>query len=271
VDVRSNDVPANEFITDIARATGFLSRIPVADRYFRDFDGSLSRAVRAFPVAGFLICLPPAAVFALALALGQQPLIAAFLALAAHTLITGALHEDGLADSADGLGGARDREKALLIMRDSRIGSYGAVALILSFGIRASALSAIGSLMLPGPAGFAYAALGALSRAALVWHWSQLPPARTDGVAVASGAPAAEQVPVSLALGGAIAGAILWYCGSLLLALLTLSATAVATVAFTSRIRTRLGGHTGDTIGATQQISEMAALATLAVFLRITT
>lgn len=253
--------------TDIVRSIGFLSRLPISDSHFAGHDGSMSRMVRAFPVAGFLIALPAAAIFSLVLAVGHQPLLAAFLALGVQALVTGALHEDGLCDTVDGLGGGKDRERALEIMRDSRIGAFGAVVLIVTFGIRASALAAIGMLLSPSAAGFALAAIGALSRAALVWHWSQLPPARRDGVAASSGMPDGQSVTMALGLGALAVIVFIWPWSGLLPVLVTLIASGIATWSFTRHIGRRLGGHTGDTIGAAQQISEIAALAALAVFL----
>lgn len=98
---------ATEFIADLARSVGFLSRLPVPDRFFRGHDGTISRAVRAFPVAGLIIAALPALV--LLLLQSGDPLLVSLIALALLTLLTGALHEDGLADTADGLGGGGTR------------------------------------------------------------------------------------------------------------------------------------------------------------------
>ena len=138
-----------EYMRDIARAVAFLSRVPVPASFFEGDDGKLSRVSRTFPVAGLLIALPSALTFSVLLALNADPLMAALLALTVQTVLTGALHEDGLSDTADGVGGGKDRERALEIMKDSRIGTYGAAALILSFGLRAAALSAIARLRMP--------------------------------------------------------------------------------------------------------------------------
>src|SRR5690606_36097588 len=131
------------YIADLTRSVGFLSRLPVPPRFFEGHDGSLTSTVRAFAAAGALIALPAAVLLLLLLACRADPLLAGFMALAATTLLTGALHEDGLADTADGLGGGRDRDHMLAIMKDSRTGSYGVFALILSFGLRAAAVAAL--------------------------------------------------------------------------------------------------------------------------------
>ncbi|MGO6905043.1 adenosylcobinamide-GDP ribazoletransferase, partial [Rhizobium ruizarguesonis] len=128
---------------DTARAVAFLSRIPLPQSLFRGYDGRLGRLVRAFPLAGIVIGFVPALALFLLLGLRADPLMAALIALSVQVIVTGALHEDGLADTADGIGGGKSREQSLLIMKDSRIGTYGAIALILSFAIRAAALAAI--------------------------------------------------------------------------------------------------------------------------------
>lgn len=254
-----------EFQNDLARSIGFLSRLPMPARYFEGHDGSLTRAVRAFPLAGSLIVLPPAALLAVLLALKLEPSVAAAVALVALTLITGALHEDGLSDTADGVGGGRTHEKALEIMRDSRIGSYGASVMILSYLLRAAAIAAIASALTPVSTALAVIAVGALSRAALVWHWSSMPPARTDGVAVSVGAPEADSVWFGLATALAIGLVLLWPTAGLAAASAAFAAAGLATWLVSRYIRSRLGGYTGDTIGASQQCAEMAALVALAL------
>ncbi|KQS98099.1 MULTISPECIES: adenosylcobinamide-GDP ribazoletransferase [unclassified Rhizobium] len=255
-----------DFIDDVARSVAFLSRIHMPQRHFVNFDGRLSRAVRAFPIAGLLIVLPAAAIVSIFTAINASPLFTAFVAVAIQALITGALHEDGLSDTADGLGGGKTKESALLIMKDSRIGSYGAVALILSFGLRVSALAAVLPLLTPSGAGLLVLATAALSRTAMVWHWSRLPPARRDGVAASAGEPDASAVTVALVIGVVSAALLLFLSGaSLLSAVLAIAAFAATVPAFSEIVDGKIGGHTGDTIGATQQLTEIAVLAALAL------
>lgn len=255
-----------DFIDDVARSIAFLSRIHMPQRHFVNFDGRLDRAVRAFPVAGLLIVLPAAAIVSIFSAIQAAPLFTAVVAVTIQSLITGALHEDGLSDTADGLGGGSTRESALIIMKDSRIGSYGAVALILSFGLRVSALAAVIPLVSPSGAGLLVLATAALSRTAMVWHWSKLPPARKDGVAVSAGEPDAPAVTFALALGVASAVLLLLVSGaSLLAAMLSIAAFAATVAAFSRIVGGKIGGHTGDTIGAAQQLSEIAVLSALAL------
>ncbi|HEY0124325.1 MAG TPA: adenosylcobinamide-GDP ribazoletransferase [Rhizobium sp.] len=254
-----------EYTGDIARAMAFLSRIPVPAFFFEGNDGKLARVSRAFPFAGLLIALPAAIVFGALLAFGADPLMAALLALAVQTMTTGALHEDGLSDTADGFGGGKDRDRALAIMKDSRIGTYGAVALILSFGLRATALAAIGRGLAPLDAALTIPAAAVLSRGAMVWHWYALPAAKPDGVAASAGKP--DYGPMQIALIGALvlSAFLLWPSLRLPAFILCLLVTSAAAFLFTRRVRRRLSGHTGDTIGAAQQICEIAAFCTLAM------
>ncbi|MET0747790.1 MAG: adenosylcobinamide-GDP ribazoletransferase [Rhizobium sp.] len=253
------------FTTDVGRAVGFLSRIRLPDAVFAGDDGNLGRVARAFPVAGALIALPAALAFGLLTAAHVDALLSALLVLAIHTLVTGALHEDGLGDTADGLGGGADPDRALAIMKDSRIGSYGAIALILTFALRAAALAAIARGLPPLAAALTLPAAAALSRAALVWHWHALPPARPDGVAAAAGRPDATAATIALASGLLLAVLLLWWRLPAMVLVDVVGLAAVFTLAFTAYVRKRLAGHTGDTIGATQQICEIAVFCALAM------
>lgn len=256
-----------DYSGDIARSLAFLSRVPVPSSFFEGHDGKLGDTARAFPVAGLLIALPAAIVFGALLALGSDPLMAALLALAIQTVTTGALHEDGLSDTADGLGGGKDRDRALAIMKDSRIGTYGAVALILSFGLRAAAIAAIGRGLPPLDAALTLPAAAVLSRGAMVWHWYALPPAKPDGVAASAGKPDYGATQIALISALVLSAFLLWPSLRLMPFILCLFITAAAAFLFTGRVRQRLSGHTGDTIGATQQICEIAAFCALAMYL----
>ncbi|WEX86884.1 adenosylcobinamide-GDP ribazoletransferase [Sinorhizobium garamanticum] len=251
---------------DVARAVAFLSRIPVPQRHFVNHDGRLERAVRAFPLAGMLITLPAATLAALLSALQTSSLFTAFLVVAVQVIATGALHEDGLGDTADGFGGGRDRESALAIMKDSRVGTYGALALILSIGLRVSALASFLPLLTPIGGGLTLVGAAALTRAAMVWHWSRLPSARSDGVAASAGTP--DPQATSTALGSAVLFALLLFYAAgvpVIAMLLALAAFALTVKAFGKIASRKLGGHTGDTIGATQQLTEIAILGALAL------
>ena len=256
-----------DIFDDVARSVAFLSRIHVPQRHFVNYDGKLSRAVRAFPIAGVLVTLPAAAVFSLFLAFHADALLAAFAFLTLQTFVTGALHDDGLSDTADGLGGGKDRESALSIMRDSRIGSYGAVSLILAFGLRATALASLANHLMPSQAGIALLAVAALSRAALVWHWSMLPPARKDGVAASVGEPEANAAYLAYSTAIIFAIILLWSFASIWSLIVCAVAISISVYGFSGLVRRKIGGHTGDTLGASLIIAEIAALVALAVFM----
>src|SRR5260221_13885986 len=138
------------WLADLQVALGFLTRLPVRAR------GSLGNAAWTFPLVGLVVGAVAALVFAVARALSLPHEIGSILAVAATIALTGALHEDGPADTADGFGGGVERWQRLAIMRDSRIGSYGVIALVLGLLLRVSALAA-----LPGPGRVAAALIAA--------------------------------------------------------------------------------------------------------------
>jgi adenosylcobinamide-GDP ribazoletransferase len=184
--------------------------------------------------------------------------VAAALALALQALLTGALHEDGLADCADGFWGGGTPERRLEIMRDSRIGSYGVLALVLTLLVRWSSLAALPpAALLP-----VLAAAGALSRAPMGLGMAVLPFARAGGLAVAVGRPPLPAAVLGLVL-SLLAAAVLLGSAAALPALAGLAAAAaVACLA-----RAKIGGQTGDVVGAMQQAAEATALAAAAALL----
>ncbi|MCY0095537.1 adenosylcobinamide-GDP ribazoletransferase [Hoeflea ulvae] len=256
-----------DYIDDIARSTGFLSRLPVPARFFTDHDGALSRASGMFPAAGVIIALLPALIMLGLSAANANAALTALLVLMVLTGVTGALHEDGLADSADAFGARGGRAHMLEIMKDSRIGAYGVLALMTGFALRATALTIILSVTGGWYACLLLLAAAAISRACMVWHWNELPPARLDGVAASVGAPYDSARTTALVSGVILFGVLAAFCIGLIPAVIALAITALAAHQWTALVRKRLGGHTGDTIGATQQITETACLVTLALLL----
>jgi len=233
-----------------AVAAMFLTRLPV-----RGPQAELADAVVAFPLVGVLAGAVGGGACWLATLAGLPPLASALVALAATAILTGALHEDGLADTADGLAG-RTAEDAIRIMRDSRTGGYGVLAMIFSVGLRAAALAAIAD---PLAVVLAMVAVGAVSRATMPAVMLVLPRASTTGLGAAAGKPAAADVLFGIALAALLALALLGPVG----ALAALAAAAVATLAVATLARRRLGGYTGDVLGAVQQAAEIAALLSL--------
>ena len=218
----------------------------------------IDRIAWAAPIAGVFVGLIGGVVLALTALLGLPPLLRGGLATAALVAFTGALHEDGLADVADGFGGGATRTRKLEIMRDSRIGAYGAIAIALALILRVGALTAA----LDG--GFWRASLSlmlvaALSRAGALTPLALLPPARSEGAGAAAGrlnsnalaAAWGSAVIIAVALGLVALGV-----AQALLAALTSGAGALLIVALARRA---IGGQTGDVAGAAQQFGEIAA------------
>ena len=246
--------PIRAWIDDLAAALRLLTRIPLPRGLPADADWA--RATRAYPLAGLAVGLGGGLVFLLAASLGLPVPIAALLALAATIALSGALHEDGLADVADGFGGGRDRERKLAIMRDSRIGTYGVLALVLSVGLRATALVALGA----GPAVLAALLTAhALARGVLPTVMFLLPLARQDGLAAATGKPRGRDVLSALAIAVAVAAIALGPSAGLAL----LAIALVLTGALAWLARRQVGGYTGDVLGAVAQSVETAVLLTL--------
>src|SRR5579864_1747693 len=165
---------------DFVIATAVLTRLPVGASHGAA-DG-VAAAGWAFPLVGAGVGALSAGAYFVAQALGLSIAAAALLAVLAAVAVTGAFHEDGLADTVDGFGGGRTREAKLAIMRDSRHGTFGILALVLGIGLRAAALAAIGD---PIHAGLALIAAHAVSRGALPPLMRLLPPARPDGLGAA--------------------------------------------------------------------------------------
>lgn len=249
---------------DLAASVGFLTRLPMpAELPFVP----LSEAMRAFPLAGALIGALAGLGLAALAGLGLPPLAAAGLILAALALLTGALHEDGLADTADGLGGGKDRESKLAIMRDSHIGSYGVLALILGLLVKAACLAALTQEGSWVQLMALLAATGGFSRALIVWLMASTPPARSDGVAHGAGQPSDFTARNALLIGGGLALALILFTYGLVPALVVAGAGAGAAGAVRFLAMRQIGGHTGDICGAIQFASETAMIAAAAATL----
>jgi adenosylcobinamide-GDP ribazoletransferase len=214
---------------------------------------SLSRGAWAFPVAGIVVGLIGAIVYGIAHRLGLPPWPAAALSVAATMLATGCLHEDGLADTADGFGGGKTREQKLAIMRDSRIGVYGVCALAMSLVLRIAALASLPSAH---AVVWALIASHAAARAAMPALMLMLAPARSDGLSFEAGRPPGEAVLAAAVIGFLIL-AICLHLGHGVLALILL-AVIVALMAWLSM--RQIEGQTGDVLGALEQASEIAVL-----------
>jgi adenosylcobinamide-GDP ribazoletransferase len=246
-------------VDETTEALRFFSRLPIPRRPGAPAasDKAFRLALRRAPFAGAVLGLGSGMVLLAATRLGAPNQVAAWLAAGLAALLTGAMHEDGLADVADGFGGGFTRDKRLKIMHDSRIGAYGATALIVSFGLRVAALTALAAA--PGRALTVLVAAGAVSRAACLVPLVFLPPARANGVgraAVLSRAEARASWIAAMAFAATpvLAGVSLGAC---LMALLLAGLAVRALCALADRM---IGGQTGDVAGAAQQAAEIAML-----------
>lgn len=236
---------------DVPAAIALLTRLPVRADFSRG-----ARAGWAYPLAGALVALIAALPAGIYITLGGAPALAAALWLATSILVTGALHEDGLADTADGFWGGWDPARRLQIMKDSRIGSYGVIALILSLGTRGAALALI---MAQNGWLWSLIAVAMLSRAAMPVLMTALPHARDTGLSHAQGRPSRETAALGVAV--ALVAALL-FTGFGVFALSIAGLAALAGMG--ALARAKIGGQTGDVLGATQQVVEILLLLVLA-------
>jgi len=236
---------------DLAAAFSLLTRLPVPVDHDRA-GARAAAAVWAYPLVGAIVGALAGAFGTTLLWFGVPAGIASAGVIGVAMLLTGALHEDGIADCADGLGGGSSRDRALEIMKDSRIGAYGAAALAIVLLARWSGVQGtLGSLNL-----WAFAAFGAASRVPMVLAMYALPLARNTGLAAGVGRPALAPVLLAcvlaaviclLALGSAGLGVLFW-------------AVVIPLPLFILALR-KIGGYTGDILGGSQQLAEIAAMA----------
>ncbi|WP_279479244.1 adenosylcobinamide-GDP ribazoletransferase [Aureimonas sp. SK2] len=246
------------------RAGAFLTRLPAVPAAFAGPPVPLGRDAPAFPVVGLLVAAPSALLLYGVLQTGLSPLAASALAVLLLVALTGALHEDGLGDTADGLFGHADRSRALAIMKDSRVGTYGALALVGALLLRIALLAdiAAGSAL---AAALALPAAGAASRGAMALLWAALPSADPGGLADRVGRPSPRAGRLAVLIGillALVSTLPVFGTGAVLLPPFL---AAVAWLLLSGVLRRRLGGQTGDTLGACQQVTELAWLLGLAL------
>ncbi len=240
---------------DVAAATGLLTRLPVRV----DSDWAAARgadAAWAYPLVGLILGVIGALTAVICGWFGLAEGLAAGLVLVALAVVTGALHEDGLADCADGFWGGWDKARRLDIMKDSRIGAYGVLALIFAVGLKWAALAEAfaagwlwGSVLVPA----------VISRAAMVVVMHALPHARRDGLSQSVGRAKREVAIGAVAIAGVVA---LVFAGWV--AIWAGVVAAAVTLAVMALARAKIAGQTGDVLGATQQVVEIAVLLVIA-------
>jgi adenosylcobinamide-GDP ribazoletransferase len=242
---------------DLKIALMFSTRFPLS--HAAPVGGTdIAHASWALPAIGALIGLLGAAVYWVAFACNLPPLLGAGLTIAATLAATGALHEDGLADTFDGFGGS-DRARKLEIMRDSRIGTYGASALAISLLLRVGALA---SLAAPGPVALALIAAHSGARALMPLFLTLVPPARLDGLSADAGRPSSASVMAAALLGIVL----MLLCLGAAAAVIALVCLMVVLVGLRRLCLRQIGGQTGDTAGALEQLGEIAILLTAVAY-----
>jgi len=250
------------FAADTAACVRFFSRLPLQPVNALDDPAAapdFTRIARAAPAAGAIIALPAAALGLLLAHTALPGLAVAVIVVGLLAATTGGLHEDGLGDVADGFFGGATRQRRLEIMKDSRIGAFGVLALVLSILLRVALLAALFQRFSPADAALLFLGSEALSRALLVWQWNRLPSARPDGLGARFGKPLPRTVNHALlvTLPFLIPAILLLPVADLFLGLLLAAGTAYGTG---QMARTKIGGATGDVLGAVQQLSALGFL-----------
>ena len=248
-------------------AIQFLTRLPVSslpgsrlrDKSPEEYATLLQRSVVFFPVVGGLVGLCTAIVFVAGLAMGLPPMISAFMALGAEAALTGAFHEDAFADTWDGLGGGWTRDRILEIMKDSRLGTYGTLALVLGVGIRASAMSVIGELGYVQSIVTIVAAASIARLAILVMMATTNPIAdRATQAKDIAGKQSIANLRVASLL--SLPFWIAWaWCG-VGIALVSMIGAVLVLVWFRRMILRRVGGTTGDLLGCSAYITQLVIM-----------
>ncbi len=249
------------WLEDIADCIAFFTRLPG----FQDpgHDGTppdMTEASRAAPLAGLVVGLVGVIALGLGHLIGFTAFITAAFAVAVTILVTGALHEDGLSDTADGLGGGWTAKARLEIMRDSRVGTYGVLALGLSLLARIGAVAGImerGGLL---TAMLILLTAETVSRTASIWVIWRLPPARRSGVSADAGRPGESAALQGFILAGLAAFLFMATPAGVLATAFALASAALATLAIIAVARRGIGGQTGDIAGAAQQAALVAFL-----------
>lgn len=233
----------------LGAALSFLTRLPIGRAAWDDHD--IHRSVQWFPLVGALIGLCIAAVY-VGLSMLLSPALAAGLSVAFGVLATGALHEDGLADTVDGFGGGSGKEDTLRIMKDPSHGTYGVVALVLSVLLRTLALAALTPVVALG----LLPVVHAISRGGAIALMAALPPATGDGLGAAHVAGGLRRqvvigVTTAVLIGLALVG---WWVAAFVIA------AAGMTALVAGMARRRISGFTGDVLGAGEQVCEIGLL-----------
>ena len=239
--------------TDIRVAFALLTRLPLP---YPQLDANRPAAVAAwaYPLVGLAVGFITILTIAGAMAVGLPTPVAALFGLLAGTLTTGAIHEDGLADCADGFWGGWTRARRLEIMKDSQIGTYGVLALVVSFCLRWQAIV----LLINADAQMALIPAATVSRSAMVWMMHRLPNARSSGLSQQTGKPEFNTMVMALSI-----GIMAVFFTADVPRLMPVAIAALCTFGLSKLAMVKIGGQTGDVLGGTQQVVEIALLLTI--------
>ncbi|WP_306256621.1 adenosylcobinamide-GDP ribazoletransferase [Pararhizobium sp. IMCC21322] len=244
----------------------FFTRLPA----FLSVDHTrpMSRAAQMFPAIGLVIGIIGALVLSFGTMLQLPYYLISVLTITAMIIATGALHEDGLADMIDGFGGGHDRERKLEIMKDSHIGTYGVLALLLSQVMRVILLASL----LPRGLDLAITVLLAaqmISRGYSMFLWAGLPPARSNGLSKQAGQPQRRALVMALVTTSVALLCLLLPNLNIIAILFATALSGLVSYLMIVLCRGQIGGQTGDTIGATQQLCDLAFMTGILISLGI--
>ena len=264
----------NSLVHDTISSVRFLSRLPVGTEKASIEPLNFQKTAHTFPLAGLIIAFPAALVLLILQTLDVPSVASAIITFLVLTITTGALHEDGLADTADGFWGGHTPEQRLEKMRDSAIGSFGTLALIFSIALRVALLASLIDTFNGYQSALLLLAIASISRFAILQPWQALPAARTakstdnNTEKDPAGLSARFNSPDFQTFSRAVllllpAGLILFFLIGIWGFIVALVVMQVLVAVITRLSQYYVGGHTGDTLGATQQISEAGLLLAL--------
>lgn len=254
----------SEWRVDLVDCLAFFSRLPVPPLLGPQSEGMphFERSSRALPVVGLIlgiVALAPATLFdTLALTAPLPSLLLAGLTIATMALITGGLHEDGLADMADGFWGGQTMARKLEIMKDSRLGSFGALAILFSVLLRVSILYYLFENYGIGTGGLAYLSASVVSRVPTLHVWYMLPAARLQGLSATAGQPTLHSYGIAIAFAAILTGVMIVPLFGLAAAIGAYVMVVLASTYIVSLSKKHIRGQTGDVLGAAQQMGEVA-------------
>lgn len=261
--LRSKILSLRYILNATIQALSFLSRIPLPNFAFKSGALPINQITGFFPLAGMVLGGLASIVMVGSNYIGLPPLASSIIAIATLSLLTGALHDDGLGDTADGFFGGNTPEKRLEIMKDSHIGTFAALTLIAFFTMKIVLLSAVIERSGLYSATICLITIEAASRAAMVAFWYKIPSARTHGLSANIGAPADNAFWTAQWSGLLIFAVGFIYISGLTTFLYAFIATVCTVFAFAKLSLNKIGGQTGDTLGACQQLVTLTLLITM--------